>query len=127
MNRSTGVGAEIPPQQIYPTVLVHILDTPFTIDAPYTYYVPKSITDEVVRGAFVTVPFGRGNRKQLGLVVEVLPPAAPEANTQAARFDVKPIIRADCAMFEPIIPAAPTITNFSSVKNFMIFNFKRFI
>ena len=33
------------------------------------------------------------------------------------KFEVKPIIRAVCAMFEPIIPAAPTITNLSFVKN----------
>ncbi len=49
---------------------VHILDNPFCIDDAYHYYVPPMMADAVVRGAFVTVPFGRGNRKQLGLVTD---------------------------------------------------------
>ncbi len=50
---------------------VHILDNPFCIDNAYHYYIPPLMADAVVRGAFVTVPFGRGNRKQLGVVVSV--------------------------------------------------------
>ncbi len=47
---------------------VHILDNPFCIDRAYHYYIPPIMAEAVVRGAFVTVPFGRGNRKQLGVV-----------------------------------------------------------
>ena len=50
---------------------VHILDNPFSIDGVFHYFVPPYMADGVVRGAFVTVPFGRGNRKQLGVVVSV--------------------------------------------------------
>ena len=50
---------------------VHILDNPFSIDGAFHYYVPHYLTSAVVPGAFVTVPFGRGNRKQLAVVVEV--------------------------------------------------------
>lgn len=50
---------------------VFILDNPFCIDNSYHYYVPAALEDSVVRGAFVTVPFGRGNRKQLALVTDV--------------------------------------------------------
>ncbi len=50
---------------------VHILDNPYCIDDAYHYYIPPTMTDAVVRGAFVTVPFGRGNRKQLGVVVSI--------------------------------------------------------
>ncbi|MBR6782799.1 MAG: primosomal protein N' [Clostridia bacterium] len=50
---------------------VHILDNPFSIDGVFHYYVPPYMADAVTPGAFVTVPFGRGNRKQLGVVVEV--------------------------------------------------------
>ena len=52
-------------------VAVRILDNPFCIDHPYHYYVPPMMADAVVRGAFVTVPFGRGNRKQLAVVTEL--------------------------------------------------------
>ncbi len=50
---------------------VHILDNPFCIDRAYHYYIPPLMADAVVRGAFVTVPFGKGNRKQLGVVISL--------------------------------------------------------
>ena len=50
---------------------VHILDNPFSIDGVFHYFIPPYMADAVVRGAFVTVPFGRGNRKQLAVVVSV--------------------------------------------------------
>ncbi len=50
---------------------VYLLDNPFCIDDAYHYYIPPVMADAAVRGAFVTVPFGRGNRKQLGVVTAV--------------------------------------------------------
>jgi primosomal protein N' len=48
---------------------VHILDNPFSIDGAFHYFVPPYMAEAVTRGTFVTVPFGRGNRKQVGVVV----------------------------------------------------------
>ena len=50
---------------------VHILGNPFCIDGAYHYFVPHYMAPSVKRGAFVTVPFGKGNRKQLAVVVSV--------------------------------------------------------
>ena len=50
---------------------VHILGNPFCIDGAYHYFIPHFMVGSVKRGAFVTVPFGKGNRKQLGVVVSV--------------------------------------------------------
>ena len=50
---------------------VHILGNPFCIDGAYHYFVPHFMASSVRRGAFVSVPFGQGNRKQLGVVVSV--------------------------------------------------------
>ena len=50
---------------------VFLLDNPYCIDWTYHYYIPAALEDAVTPGAFVTVPFGKGNRKQLALVVEV--------------------------------------------------------
>ena len=52
---------------------VYVLDNPFSIDRAYDYYVPHGMTG-VAPGAFVTVPFGRGNRKLLALVTAVISP-----------------------------------------------------
>ncbi len=50
---------------------VHILGNPFCIDGAYHYFIPHFMRAAVRRGAFVSVPFGQGNRKQLGVVVSV--------------------------------------------------------
>ena len=50
---------------------VHILGNPFCIDGAYHYFIPHFMVSSVRRGAFVSVPFGQGNRKQLGVVVSV--------------------------------------------------------
>ena len=50
---------------------VHVLANPFCIDGAYHYFVPHFMAKSVKRGAFVTVPFGKGNRKQLAVVVAV--------------------------------------------------------
>ena len=60
-------------------VTVHILDTPYHVDRPYTYYLPPVLTPSVQKGCFVMVPFGGGNRQTMGLVTaklgrEQLPP-----------------------------------------------------
>ena len=50
---------------------VYILDNPYCIDASYDYYIPQDLRAAVSPGVFVTVPFGHGNRKQIGLVATV--------------------------------------------------------
>lgn len=65
------VSPSVPPTGHRSYAAVHILDNPYAIDEAYHYYIPPTMADAVVRGAFVTVPFGRGNRKQLGVVVSL--------------------------------------------------------
>lgn len=50
---------------------IHVLDNPYCIDASYDYYIPQDMRAAVSPGVFVTVPFGHGNRKQIGVVVRV--------------------------------------------------------
>lgn len=47
---------------------VYILDNPYSIDVTYDYFIPHSMRGEIGRGVFVTVPFGRSNRRQMALV-----------------------------------------------------------
>ena len=87
---------ELSSPSVYATADVYILDNPFAIDRPYAYYIPTDITEEVTEGRFVTVPFGRSNRKQIGLVVAVRTPlyeGTPEELAAAAGslHETKPI------------------------------------
>ncbi|MBR5451637.1 MAG: primosomal protein N' [Clostridia bacterium] len=43
----------------------------YHIDKLYSYSVPNSLSDSVSAGIRVTVPFGKGNRKRQGLIVEL--------------------------------------------------------
>ncbi|MGM9644326.1 MAG: primosomal protein N' [Eubacteriales bacterium] len=47
---------------------VYILDNPYSIDVTYDYFIPHSMRGEIGRGVFVSVPFGRSNRRQMALV-----------------------------------------------------------
>ena len=52
----------------YEYASVYLLDNPYSIDTTYDYFIPYELRADVYRGVFVTVPFGRGNRKHMALV-----------------------------------------------------------
>lgn len=43
----------------------------YHIDKLYSYSVPESLCEKAIAGVRVTVPFGKGNRKRQGLIVEI--------------------------------------------------------
>ncbi len=50
---------------------VYLLDAPYHIDKLYDYYVPEDLRSVLSVGAFVAVPFGGGNKKQLAVIGEL--------------------------------------------------------
>ena len=62
---------------------LYLLDNPYSIDTTYDYFIPHSMRGEIGRGSFVSVPFGRSNRRQMALVWDLT--HAPEYK------DAKPI------------------------------------
>ena len=62
---------------------VAISGVPYAADRPYTYRIPAALGEAVRAGMRVTVPFGRGNRRREGFVLET-----PEG---AAESGYKPI------------------------------------
>ena len=54
-------------------VKVRLLDAPSFLDREYDYSVPPELADKALPGAFVTVPFGGGNRRHMALVVSAGP------------------------------------------------------
>ncbi len=45
----------------------------YHFDAPYSYGIPTALSEKVVEGCRVMVPFGNGNRKKQGLILSVRP------------------------------------------------------
>ncbi len=85
---------------VYTVAEVYILDNPFVIDRPYSYGIPLELCPEVTVGTFVMVPFGRGNRKQLGVITAMMSPAVPDrpevAERNASGVEIK-FVSALCA------------------------------
>lgn len=50
------------------TALVAVENTLFSFDMLFSYEIPADLSGQVVPGKRVVVPFGRGNRKRIGLV-----------------------------------------------------------
>lgn len=65
---------------------VYILDAPYRIDRVYSYCIPSSLSEAVVPGTLVEVPFGNGNRHMTGIVYEL----SDAADTE----DIKPVMSA---------------------------------
>ena len=55
----------------YEYAKLYLLDNPYSIDGTYDYFIPHSMRGEIGRGSFVSVPFGRSNRRQMALVWEL--------------------------------------------------------
>ena len=50
---------------------VYLLDSPYFLDGIYDYFIPVDLRGEVFEGRFVTVPFGKSNRRQMAVVHEL--------------------------------------------------------
>ncbi len=50
---------------------VFILRAPVAIERPFDYLVPCRLAGQICRGSLVTVPFGRGNRREIGVCAHV--------------------------------------------------------
>ena len=48
-----------------------LLDVPHALDRVFDYTVPDTLRDVVSVGSFVSVPFGRSNRVQSGIVLSL--------------------------------------------------------
>ena len=51
---------------------VRILDIPYHVDKPFTYYLTEESVGAAGPGCFVMVPFGFGNRRVMGIITELL-------------------------------------------------------
>ena len=57
----------------------------YAIDKPYDYLVPPALEEKCVPGVRVAVPFGKGNRRSEGIVLEVISLELPPA------YSLKPV------------------------------------
>ena len=72
---------------------VAVENTLYAFDMLYTYEIPESLSERVAAGVRVVVPFGRGNKKRIGLVFGVTA-EKPSAKTKPVDgvIDDKPVL-----------------------------------
>ena len=68
--------------------------TSFAFDQAYSYSVPAELADKAVCGSRVIVPFGRSDRRRVGIIVEVCPDTEDVGKLKAVSsvVDKMPII-----------------------------------
>ena len=62
----------------------------YAIDKPYDYLVPPALEEKCVPGVRVAVPFGAGNRRSEGVVLEVISLEMPPAHRLSRRSGTVP-------------------------------------
>ena len=72
------------------TALVAVENTTFTFDGLYTYRISEAFADSARAGMRAVVPFGRGNAKRVGLVMEICSESFTDAPEKPIK--IKPII-----------------------------------
>ena len=78
--------------------LVAVSSATIAFDKPFSYAVPYALTDKAVPGVRVIVPFGKGNRKRTGLILETAPWKTGEENSLKEIISVadsEPVLNAE--------------------------------
>lgn len=92
-------------------------DVIYAIDKPYTYSVPASLSERVLPGVRVTVPFGKGNRKRQGLVLALTdPPEHTVLKPVATVIDQTPLLDAEALSLVRHLKETTFCTWFDAVK-----------
>ena len=71
--------------------VVRILDIPYHVDKPFTYYLTPEMAGTASIGCFVMVPFGVSNRRVMGIVTELQSPSELPADFPVDRC--KPVAK----------------------------------
>ncbi len=75
---------------------VAVENTLYAFDVLYSYAVPEALMGKVAAGARVVVPFGKGNRKRIGLVFGLSPTCSAEKTKPIeAVIDENPVLSAE--------------------------------
>ncbi len=94
----------------------------YHIDKPYDYRIPLELSEKVLPGMRVTVPFGRGNSKEEGIVLSVLEESPrEELKCITAALDSEPLLTMEqvklalwmhdrffCTVYEAVRAMLPT-------------------
>jgi len=64
----------------------------YSFDMLFSYAVPEAMRESISRGCRVYVPFGRGNKRRIGVVMDLAEGAAEGLKPIAALIDDQPVV-----------------------------------
>lgn len=71
---------------------VAVENTAYSFDKPFDYGVPESLAPDCMAGMRVLVPFGRGNKKRQGIVLEIFNSQTDGLKSLVSLLDDEPVI-----------------------------------
>ncbi len=78
-----------------PVALVGVSGTTFAFDKPFGYRIPEELRGKTVPGVRVIVPFGRGNRRRIAVVLEIAEDDTSKLKQISSVIDSEPVIGAE--------------------------------
>ncbi len=74
------------------TALVGVSGTSFSFDEAFSYEIPEELSEQVLPGVRVIVPFGKGSRRRIGIVIGRLDLEGRELKSICSVIDKEPIL-----------------------------------
>lgn len=71
---------------------IAVENTVFSFDKAFDYIIPEKLTDKCVPGVRVLVPFGRGNKKRQGMVMELVQNSSENLKSVISVLDDSPVL-----------------------------------
>lgn len=71
---------------------IAVENTVFSFDKAFDYIIPENLTDKCVPGVRVLVPFGRGNKKRQGMVMELVQSSSESLKSVISVLDDSPVL-----------------------------------
>ena len=107
------------------TAEIAVENTAYSFDKPFSYHIPENLLNKCKKGVRVLVPFGRGNKKRQGIVLNVFESENEELKSIFSVLDDEPVLSAEmietacfmkeyyfCTLYEAVKTMLPAGINY---------------
>lgn len=98
---------------------VAVENTAYSFDKPFDYGVPESLAPDCMAGMRVLVPFGRGNKKRQGIVLEIFNSQTDGLKSLVSLLDDEPVISEEMIQTARFISEHCFCTLYEAVKTML--------
>ena len=77
------------------TAEIAVENTAYSFDKPFSYLIPQNLLHKCKKGVRVLVPFGRGNKKRQGIVLNIFESENEGLKSIFSVLDDEPVLSAE--------------------------------